>query len=104
MQSFRIRPGVHREIAADPKSGHLYALLRATFFRAGVDLGPRDGFHLLRHTWATWMRRYGGLDTRGLVGTERWKDPKSAARYAHVVVSEEARKAVLLPAPKVRAK
>lgn len=85
------------------KGGHIYSLLRATFFRAGVDLGERDGFHLFCHTWATWMRRYAGLDTRGLVGTDRWKDAKSAARYAHVVVSEEARKAVLLPVPKLKA-
>lgn len=54
-------------------------------------------FHSLRHTYATWMRRYGGLDTRGLVGTGAWKDEKSAARYAHTVVSEEARRADLLP-------
>jgi integrase len=84
------------------KSGHLYALLRATFFRAGVDLGERDGFHLFCHTWATWMRRYGGLDTKGLVGTGRWKDRKSADRYEHVVVSEEAKRAILLPVPKAR--
>ncbi|WP_436798696.1 hypothetical protein [Mesorhizobium escarrei] len=45
------------------------------------------------------MRGYAGLDTRGLVGTGRWKDEKSAARYEHVVVSEEARKADLLPVP-----
>jgi hypothetical protein len=49
------------------------------------------------------MRRFGGLDTRGLVGTGRWKDQKSAARYAHVVTTEEARKADLLPVPRVKA-
>lgn len=85
------------------KGGHLYALLRAAFFKADVDLGERDGFHLWRHTWATWMRRYGGLDTRGLLGTDRWKDPKSAGRYAHVVVSEEAKRATMLPVPKMKA-
>jgi hypothetical protein len=35
------------------------------------------------------MRRYGGVDALGLVGTGRWKDPRSAARYAHVVTREE---------------
>lgn len=84
------------------KSGHLYFLLRATAAKAGVDLPERSAFHILRHTYGTWMRRYGGLDTRGLVGTGAWKDPKSADRYTHVVVSEEARKAALLPTPKVR--
>jgi hypothetical protein len=48
------------------------------------------------------MRRYAGLDTKGLVATGAWKDRKSADRYEHVQVSEEARKAVLLPTPKVR--
>lgn len=80
------------------KNGHLYNLMKATKKRAGADLAWVT-FHTFSHTYATWMRRYGGLDTRGLVGTGRWKDEKSAARYAHVVVSEEARKAVLLPTP-----
>ncbi len=79
------------------KSGHLYALLKATAFRAGVDLPERSAFHILRHTYATWMRRYAGLDTKGLVATGAWKDRKSADRYEHVQVSEEARKAVALP-------
>ena len=43
------------------------------------------------------MRRYGGLDTRGLVGTGAWRDAHSAARYEHVVVTEEAARASLLP-------
>jgi integrase len=36
------------------------------------------------------------LDLHGLVATEAWKDPASAARYAHVVASEESRKSELL--------
>ena len=42
-------------------------------------------FHTFCHTWATWMRRFGGADLQGLVATGRWRDPRSAARYAHVV-------------------
>lgn len=80
------------------KCGRLYSLLTAVKVRAGADL-ERVTFHTLCHTWATWMRRYAGLDTRGLVGTGRWRDEKSAARYEHVVVSEESRKADLLPTP-----
>jgi integrase len=79
------------------KSGHLYSLLRVAAIRAGVDLPERSAFHIFRHTYATWMRRYGGLDTKGLVATGAWKDRKSADRYEHVVVSEEARRAVMLP-------
>jgi integrase len=47
------------------------------------------GFHTFRHTWATWMRRYGGADVQGLAETKNWRDPRSAARYAHVVSREE---------------
>lgn len=85
------------------KSGHLYGLLDEALTRAGVQLPPRTGFHVLRHTWATWMRRYGGIDTRGLVGTGAWRDERSAARYEHVVASEEARRADLLPTENTRA-
>ena len=47
------------------------------------------GFHTFRHTWATWMRRYGGADVQGLAETGNWRDPRSAARYSHVVAREE---------------
>ncbi len=88
------------------KSGHLYSILRLAAVRAGVDLPQRQAFHLFRHTYATWMRREAGLDTKGLVATGAWKDRKSADRYEHVVVSEEAMKAELLPTPgeKIRGK
>jgi integrase len=47
------------------------------------------GFHTFRHTWATWMRRYGGADVQGLAETKNWRDPRSAKRYAHVVARDE---------------
>src|SRR5262245_35320617 len=82
------------------KSGHLYNLLKNAAFKAGVDLPQRSAFHIFRHTYATWMRREAGIDTKGLVATGAWKDRKSTDRYEHVVVSEEARKAALLPTPR----
>jgi integrase len=81
------------------KSGHLYSLLRVAAIKAEVDLPERSAFHIFRHSYATWMRRHAGLDTKGLVATGTWKDRKSADRYEHVQVNEEARKAVLLPTP-----
>jgi integrase len=54
-------------------------------------------FHTFCHTYATWMRRYAGRDTKGLVGTGRWKSEQSASRYTHVVPSEDAKAAGLLP-------
>jgi integrase len=54
-------------------------------------------FHTFCHTWATWMRRFGGADLQGLVATGRWRDPRSAARYAHVVSHEEWARTDMLP-------
>lgn len=81
------------------KGARLYDYLDAVLDRARITLPPGVKFHIFCHTWATWMRRYGGVDTRGLVATGRWLDEKSAQRYEHVVVAEEARKADALPTP-----
>lgn len=53
--------------------------------------------HVLRHTFATWMRVYGKADLKDLVDTGAWRDPKSVARYAHAVPTETARRVELLP-------
>ena len=70
-------------------SGRLRELFAMTLEKAGVTLPHRVGFHVFSHTWATWMRMYGGLDTYDLLKTDRWSDPNSADRYAHVVVSDQ---------------
>jgi len=82
------------------KGGHLYSLLRAAAAHASVDLPERSAFHILRHTYATWMRRYAGADETTLIATGAWKDKKSVARYTHAVVSEESKRAAMLPTPK----
>jgi integrase len=46
-------------------------------------------FHTFCHTWATWMRRFGGADLQALVSTGRWRDERSAKRYTHVASHEE---------------
>jgi hypothetical protein len=43
------------------------------------------------------MRRYGGLDTKGLVATNNWRDERSASRYAHAVTNEEWQRVGRLP-------
>lgn len=48
------------------------------------------------HTYGTTMRRDAGMDAIGLVGTRRWKDLRSAARYSHTTASEESKKSDLL--------
>jgi len=80
--------------------GRLRDMLKMTLVRAGVVLPRRVAFHVFCHTWATWMRQHGGLDTFDLLKTDRWADPDSADRYAHVVVSDMAKKADLLPVEK----
>lgn len=76
------------------KNGALYLMLARLRMLSGID---GLDYHMARHTYATWMRRYAGLDVHGLVGTGAWASAKSAARYAHVVVTEEARRADALP-------
>lgn len=78
------------------KSGFLYNAMKEATKAAGV----AASFHTLRHTYGTWMSRYAGMDARQLVATGAWKDIKSAVRYSHTVVNEEARKADMLPGAK----
>jgi integrase len=79
-------------------NGTLNDMLKRVMKNAGLSFPTRQGaFHLFRHTWAMWMRIYGGLDTSGLVETGAWKDRDSAARYEHLDTTEEAQKANLLP-------
>lgn len=84
--------------------GHFkHLLLRATMAACGLPCPKRRPtgwkppefrlrfvtFHVFRHTWATWMRMYGGADLQGLKGTNNWKDVRSVARYSHVVPRDE---------------
>jgi integrase len=79
-------------------NGYLQGLLAGAMAKAGLAFPPgQNGFHLFRHTWAMWMRKFAGLDTSGLVETGAWKDRTSAARYEHLDATEEAQKADLLP-------
>ena len=88
---FRFHPG-----------GHLRDMLAEAMKQTGISFPAREGgFHIFCHTYGTWMTRYGGLDTEGLVRTKRWKNAESASRYAHTVASYEARQADLLPRVKL---
>ena len=61
-------------------------------------------FHSFRHTWASWMRRYGGADLQALVATGNWRDLRSASRYAHAVARDEWKRVESLPALSTRGK
>lgn len=95
-------------------AGHFkHKLLRATMAVCGLPCPKRRPtgwkppefrlrfvtFHIFRHTWATWMRMYGGADLQGLAETKNWRDPRSVARYAHVVPRAEWDRVDSLPAP-----
>lgn len=95
------------------EGGHFkHMLLRATMAACGLPCPKRRPtgwkppafrlrfvtFHVFRHTWATWMRRYGGADVQGLVATKNWRDERSAKRYAHVVSRDEWDRVDNLPA------
>ena len=56
--------------------GRLRDLLKETLALAGITLPRRVAFHVFCHTWATWMRQHGGLDTYRLLSTDRWSDPE----------------------------
>lgn len=79
------------------KAGRLYELLDEVATKAGVEIPERVAFHIFRHSYGAWMRRYAGMDTAGLVATGAWKSRQAAAVYEHADVTEEARKADLLP-------
>jgi integrase len=93
----------HRRVFRFRQGGHLkHQLVRAKLAALGLPCPTRRptgweppsyrlawaNFHSFRHTFATWMRR-AGTDVQGLVATGNWRDPRSAARYAHVVPREE---------------
>jgi integrase len=80
------------------RCGSLYLLAGRAYARAGVDDGGAP-FHVLRHTYGTWMRRYANADERDLLETGAWSDPKSVRRYTHTVIGESARLADALPLP-----
>lgn len=91
------RPGAHVFRFGKKR---LYALIKAVSEAANRPFQERQAFHLFRHTYGAWMRRFGGLDTSGLIATGTWKDAASVRVYEHAVASEEAQKADLLPVPK----
>jgi integrase len=102
---FRFRQGghlKHRLMRAKLKAlGLPCPTRRPKGWRAPLHRLAFVNFHTFRHTWATWMRQYGGADLQGLVATGNWRDARSAARYAHVVPREEWRRVDVLPGVKV---
>lgn len=74
------------------RNQHLNDLAHRAYELAEVSCADAP-FHILRHSWATWMVRLGA----DLVATKAWRSETAARGYTHFVVSEEARKADALP-------
>lgn len=74
---------------------HVHKPLKTACRRAGVDYLPphQQG----RHTYATWLRMFAGLDLKGIMEAGGWESVQSVARYAHVAPGEAARAADKLP-------
>src|SRR6185369_7314902 len=51
--------GVSGRVFGFAKSGHLYSILKMAAAKADVELPERSAFHIFRHSYATWMRRFG---------------------------------------------
>lgn len=93
--------------------GHLQHLLRRSllvYLGLPCPVRPEPGwrpprhrlsyvtFHIWRHTWATWMRRFGGATRDDLADSGNWKDPRSANRYVHAAPAGIWKIAAALPA------
>ena len=88
------RPG-ERVFRQWTKGSYLRKIMLQAYAAAGVD--PQGApAHILRHTYATNMKRL-GVD---LMDTGRWKSRQASDGYAHV--KGEARKADLLPVRKIQ--
>jgi integrase len=77
------------------KGKSVYGPWRAMVKAAGLPAWVTP--HVMRHTYATWMRQFAGVDIKALVETGAWRDIKSVARYAHAVSSQVSRRADMLP-------
>lgn len=122
-RAIRIRADVCRALMLHPRradgrvfrfraGGHLkHQMVRAKLAALGLPCPARRpkkwtppkyrldwvNHHTFRHTWATWMRQYGGLDITGLKATGNWKDERSASRYIHAVARDEWSRVEALP-------
>lgn len=74
---------------------HVHKPLRHAAKQAGLDYMPPH--QLGRHTFATWLRIYAGLDLIGLKQAGGWDSLAAVERYAHVVPNEAARAVTQMP-------
>jgi integrase len=79
------------------KCSRLYQRLQDAADSARVIIPDRVAFHALRHTYGAYMRRYGDLDTSGLVAAGAWRSHDAARRYEHLDVNAAAKASDAFP-------
>lgn len=79
------------------KGGRLYARLDKAAEAAGVVIPDGVSFHAFRHTYGAYLRRYGNLDTSGLVASGAWLSHDAARRYEHTDVNAAAKASEAFP-------
>jgi integrase len=62
-----------------------------------VEVGCLPPHQQGRHTYATWLRTYAGVDLIGLKEAGGWESLSSVERYAHLVPNESSKAADRLP-------
>lgn len=79
------------------KGGRLYGRLQLAADAAGVRIPDGVSFHAFRHTYGAYLRRYGNLDTSGLVASGAWISHDAARRYEHADVTKAAKASNYFP-------
>jgi integrase len=82
------------------KGSYIYKLAGRAYEAAGID-DHNAPFHILRHTYGTWMRRYSGAGEADLIDTGAWQDADSVRRYAHAVQGDSHALVDKMPVPRI---
>lgn len=83
------------------KGSRLYGRLKQAAEAADVRIPDGVSFHAFRHTYGAYLRRYGNLDTSGLVASGAWISHDAARRYEHADVTKAAKASNYFPAIQV---
>lgn len=73
------------------KGSRLYRRLKRAAEASNVRIPDGVSFHAFRHTYGAYLRRYGNLDTSGLVASGAWLSHDAARRYEHADVTKAAK-------------
>lgn len=79
------------------KGSRIYRRLQHAADVADVRIPDGVSFHAFRHTYGAYLRRYGNLDTSGLVASGAWLSHDAARRYEHADVTKAAKSSNYFP-------